>query len=293
MKRLIGSLVICILIISSVVVFANTDRIGQAFFNDVIKIVVDGRQLDAKPVTVILEGAVDGTNYVQARAIAEALGATVQWDGVNQRIIITSNASAQAGREAHTVTRVIDGDTFEIQNGQKVRLIGVDTPESVHPDAEKNTEFGKAASAYTKNMLEGKKVYLEKDVSETDRYGRLLRYVYLEDGTFYNELLVKEGYANPATYPPDVKYADVFLAAERYARENNKGLWGIQGSTVVTPTPAPVTQEYQFVGSKESSKYHKPGCRWAKEISAENLIIFSSKADAEAKGYTPCGVCKP
>lgn len=123
------------------------------------------------------------------------------------------------------VERVVDGDTFVLETGEKVRMILINTPESVHPDKERNTEFGKLASEYAKNLLEGKNVYLEKDVSETDRYGRLLRYVYLEDGTFVNELIVKEGYAQIATYPPDVKYKDIILAAETYARENEKGLW--------------------------------------------------------------------
>lgn len=293
MKRFIGGLTICTLIISAVAVLANTTKIGQAFFNDTITIEVNGRQLNSKPVTVILEDEVNGSNYVQARAVAEALGATVEWDGINQKIIITSGQTVQPKREAHTVTKVTDGDTFEIEDGQKVRLIGVDTPESVHPDASKNTEFGETASAYTKGMLEGKTVYLEKDVSETDRYGRLLRYVYLADGTFYNELLVKEGYANAATFPPDVKFADTFVKAEQYARENNKGLWAIQETTSSVTTPTTVTVEYQFVGSTKSNKYHLPSCRYAKEIASENLITFSSKADAESKGYAPCGVCKP
>lgn len=123
------------------------------------------------------------------------------------------------------VERVVDGDTFVTEGGDRVRMILINTPESVHPDQSKNTEFGEIASEYVKKLLQGKKVYLEKDVSEEDRYGRLLRYVYLEDGTFVNELIVKEGFGQIATYPPDVKYKDIILAAEQYARENKKGLW--------------------------------------------------------------------
>ena len=74
--------------------------------------------------------------------------------------------------------------------------------------------------------MEGETIYLEKDVSETDDYGRLLRYIYLEDGTFYNEKIVKEGYAFAGTYPPDVKYNEILQDAERFARKNNLGLWG-------------------------------------------------------------------
>lgn len=122
-----------------------------------------------------------------------------------------------------TVSKVIDGDTIELENGQKLRYIGIDTPETVDPRRPVGC-FGLEASAKNKELVEGKKVRLEKDVSETDKYGRLLRYVYLGD-TFINEYLVKEGFAKTSSYPPDVKYQDKFRQAENYARENNKGLW--------------------------------------------------------------------
>lgn len=121
------------------------------------------------------------------------------------------------------VTRVIDGDTIEINNNQKVRLIGVDTPETVSP--KKKIEcYGVEASNFTKEKLLGKSVKLEKDISETDKYGRLLRYVWLDDQMF-NEILVKEGYALVSTYPPDVKYKDKFLEAQEFSRNNKLGLW--------------------------------------------------------------------
>lgn len=285
MKKFISGLIAGIIIASSIAVMAATG-IKEAYFNNAIKLIVDGREIKTEIVTVTPEGQINGKNYVSARDLAEALGAKVEWDGAKKEIQITTGQSI-----VYTVTRVIDGDTFEIENGQKVRMIGIDTPESVHPDKEKNTEFGEMASAYTKQFLEGKKVRLEKDVSETDKYGRLLRYVYLEDGTFVNELLVKEGYAKVSTYPPDVKYADVFVEAERYARENNKGLWAYEETSTASEQEAVV--EYQYVGSKKSNKYHLPTCRYAKDIVAENVITFKDKVDAVSKGYEPCGVCKP
>jgi len=121
------------------------------------------------------------------------------------------------------VKRVVDGDTVELQDGRKVRYIGINTPETVHPN--KKVEcFGKEASSFNKKLVEGKVVELEKDVSEVDRYGRLLRYVYV-NGLFVNEYLVREGYANVSTFPPDVKYKDLFLEAEREARDGSKGFW--------------------------------------------------------------------
>ncbi|MDR1778901.1 MAG: thermonuclease family protein [Clostridiales Family XIII bacterium] len=123
------------------------------------------------------------------------------------------------------VTKVADGDTFTIDTGDKVRLIGVDTPESVSPTAEKNVPFGKEASDYTKSQLLGKTVYLEFDVQEKDRYGRLLCYVYLADGTFYNLHLVEEGYARVMTVPPNVAHEEDFVAAEDKAKKAGLGVW--------------------------------------------------------------------
>ena len=126
--------------------------------------------------------------------------------------------------EFFLVKRVIDGDTIELENGKKVRYIGIDTPETVHPNKAAQC-YGKESSDKNKSIVEGKKVRLEKDITETDKYKRLLRYVYLEDGTFVNLLLVKEGYARSYTYPPDVKYQDEILDAEKEARKDGGGRW--------------------------------------------------------------------
>lgn len=129
--------------------------------------------------------------------------------------------------DTYLVTRVVDGDTLVVEiDGleEKVRLIGIDTPESVHPDADRNVEYGKIASAFTEEQLEGKLVSLEFDVQERDKYGRLLAYVYL-DGIMFNETLLAEGHAMVATYPPNVKYVDRFLEIQSQAREAKLGVW--------------------------------------------------------------------
>ena len=124
------------------------------------------------------------------------------------------------------VTRVIDGDTIEIENGESVRYIGIDTPETVHP--QKPVEyFGKEAAEKNRELVEGKLVRLEKDVQDKDEYGRLLRYVYVDD-MMVNAELVRSGYAYSYTYPPNVKYQTLFLQLEREAREEKRGLWGNQ-----------------------------------------------------------------
>jgi micrococcal nuclease len=137
-----------------------------------------------------------------------------------------SAATAKSGRDAVKVERVVDGDTFEVKlNGkkEKVRLIGVDTPETVKP----NTPvmyYGKEASDYTKKRLQGRTIELEWDVDRTDRYDRLLAYVWI-GGELFNRTLVQEGYARIATYPPDVKYVDLFTKDQQQARSQGKGLW--------------------------------------------------------------------
>lgn len=123
-----------------------------------------------------------------------------------------------------TVARVVDGDTFLTTDRVRVRLTGVDTPEST----KRHEPYGREAAAFTKSRLEGQKVRLEYDVDRKDKYGRTLAYVYLEDRTFFNALLVAEGYAQIMTVPPNVKYAEKFLDLQRKARAQNKGLWGLK-----------------------------------------------------------------
>lgn len=142
----------------------------------------------------------------------------------------TSSDNSNISSELYKVVRVVDGDTLIIDyNGteERVRLIGVDTPESVHPDKEKNTEFGTTASNFSKDLLTDKYVKIELDVQERDQYGRLLAYIYLDD-VMVNKLLLQEGYAKVATYPPNVKYVDDFTAIQEEARNNKKGLWGLE-----------------------------------------------------------------
>jgi len=129
------------------------------------------------------------------------------------------------------VVEVVDGDTIKVkldQDGRtySVRYIGMDAPESTI----QHEPYGKEASDINTRLVLGKFVTLFKDVSETDRYDRLLRYVFV-DGTFVNNELVKQGYALAVTYPPDVSCAELFREAENYARTNGRGLWASQTLT--------------------------------------------------------------
>ena len=148
-----------------------------------------------------------------------------------QTVESTAIPTIQSWPEAKVV-KVVDGDTLSVSlNGktETVRVIGIDTPETVDPRRPVGC-FGKEASNKAKELLSEKEIILQKDVSETDKYRRLLRYVFLPlpDGRilFANDYLVREGFAKVLTYPPDVKYNEQFRQAEREAREDNRGLWG-------------------------------------------------------------------
>ena len=166
------------------------------------------------------------------------------------------------------VVEVVDGDTIKVEiDGEvfTVRYIGIDTPETVHPS--KPVEWmGAEASAVNESLVGGQQVLLERDVSETDRYGRLLRYVHLMDGTFVNAELVRLGYAQVSTYPPDVYYQDLFLIKQQEAVGAERGLWSI----APTEVPAVPTEPSQVA----------PVCDCSGNI--YNCPDFTTRAQAQA-----------
>jgi micrococcal nuclease len=167
-----------------------------------------------------------------SNAVSRGIGQTLTGERAS-----APNVVEQAGYEATaTVTRVVDGDTVDISPAveglSRVRLIGVDTPETYGG----TQPYGPEASEFTRQHLEGKEVSLELDVQKVDPYGRLLAYVYLPGGEMFNETLVEEGYAQIATFPPNVKYTDRFLEAQREARAANRGLWGLSAAELCHQT---------------------------------------------------------
>jgi micrococcal nuclease len=219
------------------------------------------------------------------------------------------------------VVEVIDGDTVKIDTGEKVRYIGIDTPE-------KGELFCEECTKKNEELVLGKEVGLERDVSITDKYGRLLAYVWVGD-LMVNSEMVKTGYAHAYTYPPDVKYSDLFVELEREARENEYGLWAEPETTAsteqttttiaatittiattttttvaattttiaaITTTTQPQSEpqpQGQYVGSIKSDVFHYPSCFYVDRIKPENIIWFSSREDAFAHGYRPCKKCCP
>lgn len=221
---------ICIAIIAlSVVITAST------MFNDVKQTVDDAGGVDAivsgSPAEDII---VDFENI--GRTANEAKDELpMNWDTATKK---TDSSQAEEEpedfvNEKHEATfvRAKDGDTYVLSVGgveNTVRLIGVDTPESVAPESysKENTEEGKEASEAIKNKLhEGDTVLIEFDTSETDRYGRFLCYVYFEDGTMVQDWLLENGYARTMTIAPNIKYADHFKEIQKKAAEDKVGFW--------------------------------------------------------------------
>lgn len=136
-----------------------------------------------------------------------------------------AGAETDSTATLYFVEEVIDGDTFILEDGEKVRLIGIDAPETPHSYKQRNFYYGIEAKAYLKDLIESREVKLEFDVEKRDRYGRLLAYAWLDNGLFINAHLIEEGYARVVTFPPNVKYHDQLNRLEDAAKKNKRGLW--------------------------------------------------------------------
>ncbi len=205
-----------------------------------------------------------------------------------------------------TVERVIDGDTIRVRLGERietVRYIGVDTPETVHP-VRGIEPYGLAASAFNRTLVEGRQVRLEFDAELRDHYGRLLAYVYT-DSLFVNAELIRQGYAQVMTVPPNVRHADEFVRLQRQARLTDRGLWGIEvagegqgGGFAAQVTAAADVSTHRDVSipddtvivyiTRTGTKYHRAGCHHLR-----HSHIPLTLAEAKERGYSACSACRP
>lgn len=263
------------------------------------------KQMDVAPVVR------NGRIYLPARFVAEAFGYEVGWEPRNQAVLVGPKGDLPEPPRVQNSVRVVpavvtsvsDGDTVHVQldgKDEKVRFIGVNCPEIAHPELGiEKQPYGKEAAAYTRERLSGKTVYLEFDVQERDKYGRLLAYVWLEwpssgseqevRAKMYNARLLLDGYAQVMTVPPNVKYADLFVKLQREVREQGKGLWGAAPAVPTGQTGG----KAEYIGNSNSKKFHLPDCRWAQEIAPQNRVEFRSREEAVKAGYVPCKVCRP
>jgi len=186
-----------------------------------------------------------------------------------------------------TCTRVIDGDTFELSSGKRIRLADIDAPESYE------SGYTTSTNALSSWIL-SETVYLDiDDIFETDIYGRYVCVVYVEYGTGYanvNNVLLTNGYAELSDYYNEF---DPSVWGTPGNLDTSEAIQDTSSSSSSSSSSDSSTSSGRYVGSINSNKYHYPSCYWAQQINLSNEIWFTSKADAEAHGYVPCKVCKP
>ena len=181
----------------------------------------------------------------------------------------------------HRVKWVVDGDTVELNDGRKLRYIGINAPELAHDDhkaepyADESKQFN-AALVYRENIR------LEFDQEHTDQYKRLLAYVFLKDGTFLNAEILLNGYAYLLYHRPNIKYNWVMLQAQQAAMSAKKGIWQNWAE-----------HKKNYVANKWSRRFHLPTCSFGKRIKPRNRVIFHKKWDAFWEGYAPAKRCMP
>lgn len=230
--------------------------------------------------------------------------------GVSDGAAVIADSTDESGDSVvvteATVVRVVDGDTavFRLEGGEseKTRFIGIDTPESTNSIE----RYGREAAAYTKDALSpGDTVYLELDVEKRDRYGRLLAYVWLERPEradeseirtyMLNARLALDGYAQQMTIQPNSKYAAYFREFVGEARAEETGLWAAapaRGSAAPADKSV-VASDGSYIGNRNTKKFHYPDCSSVGQMNPENKVLLSSRDQAIAGGFVPCGNCRP
>jgi endonuclease YncB( thermonuclease family) len=177
---------------------------------------------------------------------------------------------------------VDDGDTIVVTGDERVRYLGINTPEVAHKD-EPGEPYGGEAKAFNKKLLQGRWINLELAEQQRDPYGRLLAYVFLADGTFVNGELVRQGYAHLLRKQPKLRYWERLLALQRQALKEKKGMWSLP---VVMP-------EKFYIGNKRSWIFHRPHCQFGRKTAAGNRLRFRDRYEALYHGFSPGRRCKP
>lgn len=180
------------------------------------------------------------------------------------------------------VTRAVDGDTMVLDNGERVRFLCINTPEKWETHYHEATEALRA-------MVENQTVILQKDVSDRDKYGRLLRYVYLPDGTFVNAEMVRLGHAKAYHYPPDTSHYEEMVELEKEAKSSHLGLWNESDPSDLTKDDYPPDCDY--VASVSGEVYYANTCKYAHRILEKNRLCFSTMQEALAAGYRETHKC--
>jgi micrococcal nuclease len=197
--------------------------------------------------------------------------------------VITAFLSLSLAPHPYQVVRyVVDGDTIILETGEPVRYLGIDAPEMEH-DGEPNEFMALESRRLNHDTVNHNRVRLEFDQEKRDHHGRLLAYVFLQNGEMVNALLVKKGLARVLAVKPNLKYFHLLLESQRGAIKEKAGLW----------VKAPERPEPFYVGNPKSYRLHRPGCPLGKKISPASRIKFSDSLQAYWEGFSPCRRCRP
>ena len=189
---------------------------------------------------------------------------------------------SQIPSPCHPVKWVCDGDTICLKDGRMVRYLGIDAPEIGH-NGGKSEYMALASKAFNQQLTGKAKVRLEFDRERNDRYGRLLAYVYLENGEMANAVMLRKGLAFVMLKRPNLMHFPLLLENQREAMRKRIGIW--KGN--------PAKPEKGYLGNSQSHRFHRPTCPFSKNIRANHLVHFKSRKDAFWEGYSPCRTCKP
>ncbi len=206
------------------------------------------------------------------------------------------------------VSAVMDGDTYRLSSGAKIRLLGIDCPEvndsrklsrqvkELGLSVSELKKYGEQAKIFSENEVNQKKVRIEYGERRQDKFGRDLVYLFVDDTIFVNRRLVAEGYARVYTQIP-FQYREEFLRLEQQARENNKGLWQNKAwlgrRETVRSSLWNIQPPRRFTAQKNSSIFHQPECRFIHSLSKKQLIYFENLGTAEESGRHACPQCLP
>ncbi len=182
------------------------------------------------------------------------------------------------------VVYVVDGDTAKLESGVWVRFLGIDAPEMAKDGRPADFLAGESRD-YAAGLIQGKIVRLEYDRERYDRYGRLLAYLFLPNGSMVNVAVVRQGLARVYSQAPNTRHQEAFNAAQQQAMAAGRGLW-----------QKPLAQqqnEAYYIGNKNSLRLHRPNCPLAARMKPANRVRFTSLQEAYSQGYSPCRSCKP
>jgi len=194
-------------------------------------------------------------------------------------MLVVLSASQAYAQEWCQVRWVDDGDTIVLDDGRRVRYIGINAPEIAHEN--KTAEpFGRQAASFNRQLVSHRFVRLEMDKEIHDAYGRVLAYVFLPDGRCVNQLMIEKGYACCLPKPPNLKYAKKLLDAQNRAMMMEKGIW---------QTWKPL--KFGVIGNKRSRRFHRSTCPFGKKIHKKSRVEFSNPWNAFQSGFAPCKRC--